>query len=58
MDEYKRRVADVHERDISEGDRVLDVIVVGIGGDNCVVSAAAGGINERHENNILIQYCK
>jgi len=49
MDEYKRRVADVYERDISEGDRMLDVVVVGIGGDDCVVSAAAGGINGCHE---------
>ncbi len=58
MDEYKRRVADVYERDISEGDRMLDVVVVGIGGDDCVVSAAAGGINGCHEKNILIQKCE
>jgi len=58
MDEYKRRVADVYERDIAEGDRVLDVVVVGIGGDDCVVSAAAGGIFGCDENSILIQKCK
>jgi len=50
MDEYKRGVADVYEPDIAEVDRVLDVVVVGIGGDDCVVSAAAGVINGCHEN--------